>query len=132
MFDPGVPHPGLRPEPLQFPLAAARAAMAAIRAKIEDLASFRAGHGDAAAEARVGFEGRARQGFDRAFEDGMADIDHSRRQLEDDLDDLERLVAEAQRAIEARADEIVGWQQRLDAWNEAMTVTLESLDRARP
>lgn len=62
----------------------------------------------------------------------MADIDHSRRQLEDDLDDLERLVAEAQRAIEARADEIVGWQQRLDAWNEAMTVTLESLDRARP
>ena len=132
MFDPGVSHPGFRPEPLEFPFAAAQEALAAIRDKMEDLASFGAGHGEAAAEARVGFEGRAREGFDRALDDGMADVDRCRRQLDDDLEDLERLVAEARRAIEARADAIAGWEQQLDAWNDAMTVTLESINGPRP
>ncbi len=80
----------------------------------------------------MGFEGRARDGFDRAFDDGMTDIDRKRRELEDDLDDLERLVAEARRAIEDRADEIVEWRQKLDACNDAMTVTLESISGAGP
>ncbi len=40
MFDPGMSHPGLRPEPLEFPFAAAQQAIAAIRDKIEDLALF--------------------------------------------------------------------------------------------
>ncbi len=120
MLDPGVPHPGPRPEPLVFPFAAAHHAIAAIEAKTESLRSFLSEHGDALAEARVGFEGSVREGFDQAMDDGLADTGNCLHQLEADLDDLEQLVAEARRRAEARDGEIAAWQHRMHAYDVAV------------
>lgn len=119
MLDPGVLHPGPQPRPLEFPFAAAHSAIAAINAKIESLVWFRDGHGDSAADVRVGFEGSARDGFDQALGEALVDIDQIRRELETDLDALERLITEARHRIEARTEEIAAWQQKLIAYEAA-------------
>lgn len=119
MLDSGIPHPGSKPERLAFPFAAAQEAIAALDAKIAALTSFRDGHGDAAADVRIGFEGAVREAFDQAFDDGMADIDRSLGELHADVDNLERLVARARREIEARDDDIAAWQQKADVYDGA-------------
>ncbi|MDP8930014.1 MAG: hypothetical protein M3O70_15960 [Actinomycetota bacterium] len=120
MLDADVPHPGAQPEPLAFPFAAAHHAIAAIEAKVESLTRFLNDHGDAVAEVRVGFEGSAREGFDQAMDDALADTGNCLRQLEADLADLEQLVAEARRRVEARDDEITAWQQKTQAYDAAV------------
>lgn len=120
MLDPGVPHPGPRPEPLVFPFAAAHHAIAAIEAKIESLRSFLSEHDDALAEVRVGFEGSVREGFDQAMGDRLAGTGDCLHQLEADLDDLEQLVAEARRRVEARDGEVTAWSHRMHAYDVAV------------
>lgn len=130
MLDAGIPSPGPQPEALEFPFEVAQRAMAALRAAIEDLGWFRDRHGEAATQARVGFEGQVRQGFDQALDDALAEANFWLGELEADLDELQRLVALARSRIEARNDAIAAWQQHRAAYDQAMDAARRAAARA--
>lgn len=120
MSDPGVAYPGPAPEALRFPFEEAQRAIAAMTAHAQAWRSCIRTHGDAAAHARVGFEGQVRRGFDQDLDDAIADVGYSLGTLEEDIEALQRLVRLAQARIAARNAQISAWVGRMNAYNDAV------------
>jgi hypothetical protein len=124
--DPGMVYPGPAPVPLRFPFAAAQRAIAAINAHIQAWEACLKTHVDAAAHARVGFEGQVREGFDQALDDAIIDIGYLLDALTDDVEQLQRLMYQAQARIESRNDDIAVWRAKMDAYNQAVDAAAQA------
>jgi hypothetical protein len=103
---------GPRPEPLRFPDEAAKKARDAMTNLREKWQACLSTHVHIVVPARIDFEGRVRQEFDQRFDQAMDDIRLVSEMLDDDMAALGELIEQAQRAIEARNEEIAEWDER--------------------
>jgi hypothetical protein len=114
---PPVPHPGPRPGDLTFPVAEARAALAAIEHELDDLAACVGDHDAAAVEVCQGFEGRSRTSFEAGLTDVLSRLAVRRQQLAEDADELRRWLAEAGRLRAQREAQQRAWHERMRAYD---------------
>lgn len=112
------PHPGPRPADFEFPFAEARAAIEALDACAERLVETVGTHRDAAAHARVDFEGDTRQEFDRTLQDTTEDLDRVVQRLREQAGDLEETVTLAEQRRQASLDAIASWDAALSAHHD--------------
>lgn len=112
-------HPGAAPPLFRFPVAEASAAMDAISALIDEIDLTVSRHEDAAAAARPGFEGLARQRFDRDLDAALDELRRLRRLLAGDLADLGDDLAEGRRRAEAAEEARRRWRADLQRWRAA-------------
>lgn len=117
-----VPHLGSRPAELRFPFVEANALLWGLGEAGGDLAGFAHGQGEAAAQARVGFEGSARGRFDAAVDNLACIVQLLLRLLHEDAGEVERLILRARLAIEAREDEIACWEQAVADYRAGQAV----------
>jgi hypothetical protein len=113
---PPVPHPGPRPGDLTFPVAEARAALAAIEDELDDLAGVARDHDAAAVEVCQGFEGRSRVAFETWLGDCLSRLATRRQQLAGDAESLRRWLAEAERLRAQREAQQRAWADRQRAY----------------
>ena len=112
-------HPGPQPARFTFPFAAASAAMEAVDALLDEIDLTVRRHEDAAAAVRPGFEGLARERFDRDLEAALDELRRLRRLLAADLGDLGDDLAEARRRAEAADEARRRWRADLRRWRAA-------------
>jgi len=113
-----VSHPGPRPDAFAFPFAQAATARSAIDTAAADLRGILAVHSDAVGVARVGFEGQAREHFDRGFAQLMAEVDRGLVDLRTQSDTLADDIDEARRR-EHSLDALADWTRTGEAYAAA-------------
>lgn len=114
------PPPGPRPPAFTFPFAAAQRLLAALQDAAGDLTGLAGVHRDAAADARVGFEGATRRNFDAALGDLLGALGNERGRLRADAATLAATVAQARTRQQATDDALAAWDQRQRAYRAAL------------
>ena len=109
-------HPGPPPPTFWYPFDEAATAASATEELLSALDAAADAHASAADIARVGFEGVARQRFDRALDEALADLGRIRRLLAADLGALEDDVASARRRAADADDEQRRWSAAERRW----------------
>jgi hypothetical protein len=114
-----VTHPGPQPASFEFPFAAARAALRAIEAAMEQLQTLVRRHESAYADAAVDFEGRTRQQFEAALELSLTQMTEHVRALQQQADDLSADLAAAERRQATAEADRRRWRADLERWRAA-------------
>lgn len=109
---------GPRPAEISFPFGAARTAMARIDALLDDLETLSRAHEDVTTLAPRDFGGSSRNAFEALFGVMLTDLANERSLLAAQRDELETLVAQAERLQAQRRDEIAAWERRRERWLE--------------
>jgi hypothetical protein len=114
-----VTHPGPEPALFEFPFAAARQALAATEAAIEQLLAMVRRHETTYAAAVVDFEGRTREQFEAALELTLAQVGEHVRALQQQADDLSADLAAAERKQATSEADRRRWRADLERWRSA-------------
>lgn len=111
MTDQRPPHPGTKPERLEFPFGPAQTALAAINDMAAQLGDLTQAIDQGVADLHAGaFEGEFSTWFTTTGDALMAQIEARISALETDADDLEALIAEARDAIRTRDTSRHHWE----------------------
>jgi Spy/CpxP family protein refolding chaperone len=113
MPESSVPHPGARPQEIEFPFAAAQAVVAAIDAELDDLAGCARDHEDGAGLALADAVGQSTNAFWQRLGSRLQDLAHRRAELEEQRSQVEALIGRARALEQSRRSEIAAWERRM-------------------